>query len=311
MNRLRRLGPIALAVAALAAAWAVLLIGLIVQNPVLSTAGAAAALASTVGCALLWRNHWLRLRADLVRVRRVAGQSTEQVTVLSHEIRTPLALIKGASDLLIEQTPGPLNEQQLRFMRTVSTNSANLVELAEDLLTQARIDAGMFDVHLQRTDLRALARTTVRELRALHSVAISLDSPGAPPRLWVDTKLVKQAITNLVNNAVKASPEASTITVRVIDLAGEGATIAVSDNGSGMSDLERKHLFERFASGRPLRDGTGMGLVITRQIARLHGGDLYVDTVSGRGTTIIMTIPLTNEVADAGLDGEDSSSPSR
>ncbi|AYF98411.1 sensor histidine kinase [Protaetiibacter intestinalis] len=241
---------------------------------------------------------WSRLRADAARVRSIASQSTERVTILSHEIRTPLSLIKGASDLLIEQSPGPLNEQQLRFATTISANSDHLVQLAEDLLTQARIDAGMFSLHLSRTDLRALSRRTVEELRRLHTIAIDLDVPGAPPRLWVDAGLIRQAITNLVNNAVKASPDASTILVRVAHGLDGGATISVSDNGTGMNELERRRLFERFASGHPLRDGTGLGLVITRQIARLHGGDLYVDTVAGRGTTIILAIPAMNETVE-------------
>lgn len=240
---------------------------------------------------------WRRLRADVRRVRTIAGQSTERVAILSHEIRTPLSLIKGASDLLLEQTPGPLTEQQLRFAKTISANSEHLVQLAEDLLTQARIDAGMFEVHLTRTDLRALSRRTIEELRALHSgIAIDLDVPGAPPHAWVDAGLIRQAITNLVNNAVKASPDASSVLVRIVHAGEGGATISVSDNGAGMTDMERRRLFERFASGHPLRDGTGLGLVITRQIARLHGGDLYVDTVAGRGTTIILAIPATDEI---------------
>lgn len=256
----------------------------------------AAALALIAAAAVLGVAEWRRLRADVRRVRSIAGQSTERVTILSHEIRTPLSLIKGASDLLIEQSPGPLNRQQLRFAETISSNSEHLVQLAEDLLTQARIEAGMFELHLTRTDLRALARRTVEELRALHSsISIDLDVPGAPPHAWVDAGLIRQGITNLVNNAVKASPDASSVLVRVVDAGDGGATISVSDNGTGMTDMERRRLFERFASGHPLRDGTGLGLVITRQIARLHGGDLYVDTVAGRGTTIILAIPPTDE----------------
>ncbi len=288
-------GPLA---AAAATAALIIVAGVLVVRgesdaAVFVLAGALALLAAATAFGVA---EWRRLRADVRRVRSIAGQSTERVTILSHEIRTPLSLIKGASDLLLEQSPGPLNAQQLRFAETISSNSEHLVQLAEDLLTQARIDAGMFELHLTHTDLRALARRTIEELRALHSaISIDLDVPGAPPHAWVDAGLIRQAITNLVNNAVKASPDASSVLVRVVDAGDGGAGISVSDNGTGMTDMERRRLFERFASGHPLRDGTGLGLVITRQIARLHGGDLYVDTVAGRGTTIILAIPPTDE----------------
>lgn len=288
-----RVLPVALAAACLAG-WIGLFLALLKQSP-----GALWILAVTVflvSVALVYSAYqeWERLRIDIGRISEVAGQTSERMAILSHEIRTPLSLIKGASDLLLEGTPGHLNATQEKFMRTIGENSASLVELAEDLLTQARIDSGMFDLHLDRVDLRALMKSTVDELRTLHRVAIALDCPGAPPRAWVDARLVRQAIINLVNNAVKASPEASTVTVRIVNGPGE-VTVSVSDDGSGMGDIERSQLFERFASGHPLRDGTGIGLVITRQIAQMHGGRLYVDTMPDRGTTIIMTLPARTE----------------
>ena len=259
----------------------------------LAIASAVAAVAATAA----WVREWERMRLDAARIRLVAGQTSERIAVLSHEIRTPLSLIKGAGDLLAEGSPGALNPRQRSFVETITDNAQNLVDLAEDLLTQSRIDAGMFDMSVTMTDLRSLGLSTVRELRRLHRVEIAFDCPGAPPRLPVDPRLIRQAITNLVNNAVKASPDASTVSVRIVYGDG-GASITVGDDGAGIGDAERARLFERFASGHPLRDGTGIGLVITRQIALMHGGALHVDTVAGRGTTIIMTLPDTRGMVD-------------
>jgi two-component system OmpR family sensor kinase len=238
-------------------------------------------------------NQNLKLKADIKRVGLVARQSSDRVSVLSHEIRTPLAVIRGASDLLLEESPGPLNEKQREFMSTIGSNSTNLVELAEDLLTQARIDAGLFAMDIARVDIRALCRSVIKEQRRFLSVSIVLDDAGAPPRLWVYEKLIQQALTNLINNAVKASPDSSLITVR-LRKTESGVIIAVDDNGTGMNEQARVNLFERFASGHPLRDGTGLGLVITKEIAQMHGGSLFVDSILGHGTTMIMTLPIAN-----------------
>ncbi len=247
------------------------------------------ALVATIACLRL-RRAWQVDRADLRRLQRTAQRNADQISVVSHEIRTPLALMKGAADLLAEGTPGPLTPSQARFVETISKNCHTVIDLAQDLLVQARIDAGMFSLHLQRVDFRSLATSVVNELRLLHSADIALDCPGAPPRAWADAKLMRQAIINLINNATVHASDARLITLRVVGT-DEQVLVSVSDDGSGMTAEQRQQLFERFSSGRPLRDGTGLGLVITRQIVRMHGGEVYVDTTPARGTTMMFSVP--------------------
>jgi len=247
------------------------------------------AVVATIACLRL-RRAWQVDRADLRRLQRTAQRNADQISVVSHEIRTPLALMKGAADLLAEGTPGPLTPSQARFVETISKNCHTVIDLAQDLLVQARIDAGMFSLHLQRVDFRSLATSVVNELRLVHSADIALDCPGAPPRAWADAKLMRQAIINLINNATVHASDARLITLRVVGT-DEQVLVSVSDDGSGMSAEQRQQLFERFSSGRPLRDGTGLGLVITRQIVRMHGGEVYVDTTPTRGTTMMFSVP--------------------
>lgn len=233
---------------------------------------------------------WLADRADLVRLRATAQRNADQISVVSHEIRTPLALVHGAAELLSEETPGPLTPAQRRFVTTITSNCSSVIDLAQDLLIQARIDAGIFQLQLQRINIRSLAMGVVGELRQLHSVEIALDCPGAPPRAWADGGLIRQAMINLINNAVAHAHQATLVTVRIVS-ADQQILVSVTDDGLGMSPEARKQLFERFASGRPLRDGTGLGLVITRQIIQMHGGDVLVDTTPLRGTTMLFSIP--------------------
>lgn len=265
-------------------------VALVRQETTLGVAVATIVLFASIVLLIIGNYRWRSLHADINRVRLVARQSADRFPIISHEIRTPLSLIKGASDLLLEESPGKLNARQKAFMRSISANSTNLVDLAEDLLTQARIDSGFFNMKMDRVDLRSLCQSIVKEMHNALHVEIALDSSGAPPKLWVDSKLIKQALINLINNAVKASPETSIINVK-LSSTDYGVNIVVSDNGSGMNDEARAKLFQRFASGHPLRDGTGLGLVITKEITEMHGGTLYVDTVLGKGTTIIMSLP--------------------
>lgn len=268
----------------------VLAIGRFVDSP-LTVEGLLVALLAGMLCVLLLvLRRWASDRAEAHRLRGIAQRNADQISVVSHEIRTPLSLMKGAADLLAEGSPGPLTDSQTRFVQTISSNCHSVITLSEDLLTQARIDAGMFELHPQRVNLRALTLSVISELRHLHSLPIALDCPGAPPRLWADPMLMRQALTNLINNAVAHARNAELITVRVVN-ADAQILVSVSDDGDGIPDDERRRLFERFQSGKPLRDGTGLGLVITRAIIQMHGGDVFVDSTPNRGTTMLFTLP--------------------
>jgi len=235
----------------------------------------------------------LNNRAEVSRLKRLTEVRADQVSALSHEIRTPLALIKGSADLLLEGNPGPLTPQQLVFVKTISQNGEHMISLAEDLLVQARIQAGLFRLHLQPVDLKLIIRQAVEQVRFLseeRGQQFITDYPQVMPRIYADNRLILQAINNLLLNASKHTSFNGHIYLSLVDN-DQSAVISVTDDGAGMTAEERKKLFKRFASGRPLGDGTGLGLVITKQIIELHGGQIMVDTSLGRGTTVLFTIP--------------------
>lgn len=239
---------------------------------------------------------WLRARRALDASRAEAGQlrdlvkkRVERPNVFSHEVRTPLALIKGAAELLAEETPGPLTRRQREFVTTIATNAEQVIGLAQDLLAEARIDAQLFELHTERLDLRALARQTVRDARRIHPNPIRLENQGPPVQLMADRRLLGQALWNLVNNACRHSADTVAVTVSVT--AGDGqVVVAVTDEGVGMTDRERVHLFDSFSTGAH-STGTGLGMMITERIIAQHGGRLLVDTIEGRGTTVFFVLP--------------------
>lgn len=283
--------------------------------PALELAGAVLALAGLLwaglllmvlafggGYALAWRNgrRAAILGTETARLQHLADARSDRVSALSHEIRTPLAMIKGAADLLLEGNPGPLTPQQLTFLQTITQNCAQTISLAEDLLMQARIEAGLFKLRVQQVDFKVLVRQTVRDHRAYAAEReqyVSLDCPQVMARISADPRLLTQALNNLLQNASRHTTHGGHIYVSVADN-DSGLVVSVTDDGAGMSSEERSRLFQKFASGRPLGDGTGLGLIITKQIIELHGGQIMVDTNLGRGTTVLFTLPRWKEPQD-------------
>ncbi|MET1073832.1 MAG: HAMP domain-containing sensor histidine kinase [Umezawaea sp.] len=233
------------------------------------------------------------LADDLRKARRTDAARAELVAAVSHDVRTPLAMVKVAADLLLQGSPGEVNERQRRFLTTISDQTDQTIAIAEDLLVQARIEAGMFVARLAPVDLNRVVADTVRGLRPLaeqRDQRITVDLPRLPPVVTADERLIARAIVNLSTNAMRFTANGGMVVLRVI-ANDDSAVISVTDDGAGMTPEAREKLFRPFVSGAPLADGTGLGLVLTRQIALLHGGRLLVDTTPRRGTTIMLRLP--------------------
>jgi two-component system OmpR family sensor kinase len=233
-------------------------------------------------------------RSRMRELERLLDRRAEQVAALSHELRTPITMIKGSADLLLEGRPGQLTAAQEQFLTVINHQCAQVIALCESLLIQAKIEAGLFTPRPERVDMSVVTRdvvTAMRPLCAQRGQTIALDTPQVAPRIMADPMLLTQALTNLLSNASRFTTAGGHISVRVA-IIDSGIAVYVTDDGAGMSREQRSRLFQRFATGRPLADGTGLGLVITKTIVELHGGKIMVDTSSTRGTTFLLTLPL-------------------
>ncbi|MFF5073583.1 sensor histidine kinase [Micromonospora olivasterospora] len=231
--------------------------------------------------------------AELVHLETLVQRRADQVNALSHELRTPISMIKGALDLLREGTPGPLTPAQERFLHVAGHQCTQVIALCESLLIQAKIEAGLFTPQPEKLDVSVVVRDVVAAMRALceqRGQRITLDTPQVMPWIPGDPMLLTQALTNLLSNASRFTTPGGSIDVRVMAI-DTGVAIYVTDDGAGMTRAERERLFQRFATGLPLADGTGLGLVITKTIVELHGGEIMVHTASTRGTTFLLTLP--------------------
>lgn len=259
------------------------------------------AVAGAVGAVALAARRTRLARAETERLRAQVAQHAAPRDALAHEIRTPLTLIRASAELLAEETPGNLNEVQRRFVATIVDNTEQAIGMAEDFLTQARLDHALFALHLETVELRRLVRNLVQEMRRTASTPMRLEEHGAPIRMVADRRLLRQAIANTVTNAVRHAGEHATITISVSN-EEDTALITVADNGRGMTRAQREALFTPFRSQNsleaPVSRGVGLGMVVTKQILTLHGGSVLVDSLASRGTSVYLTLPIRPSVSN-------------
>ena len=244
-----------------------------------------------------------RVLAEKERLRQLHQDYIAGPAVLSHELRTPLTVVRGAAELLADGSAGPMNEMQLKFAKTIAENSNQVIEMAEDMLAEIRMESDLFNLRLKRVEMRELVRHNVAQLRRFHSAPIRLENHGAPIHMFVDPRLMGQAIANVINNAARHAGDGVAILVSVQD-SDEDVTIAVVDDGRGMTPEEKERLFIPFDTGGSLRPGTGLGMMLTQKILRLHGGTILVDTIASKGTTFYLTIPRSQRSTTVPKEGQ-------
>ncbi len=218
--------------------------------------------------------------------------------VISHELRTPLTTVIGYADLLIGGLSGPVNERQREQLRRIKTSAWNLVSIIEEILTFSRTEAGKEEAQLQRTDVAALAREAAEMIepqahaRGLYFRAHLLEGPRY---VVTDGGKVRQILLNLLGNAVKFTDDGA-VELEVVEVPG-GLALHVRDTGPGIAPEHLEAIFEPFRqvdqSSTRQKGGTGLGLAVSRHLARLLGGDVTVVSELGRGS--VFSLWLTPE----------------
>jgi two-component system, OmpR family, sensor histidine kinase KdpD len=222
-----------------------------------------------------------------------ARQSSElRATVLdaaAHEFKTPLTSMKAAATALasvIDQ-----NDPKRELVDIVNEDLNRLQALVTDAVQMLRIDSGDFVVHREREHIASIVKTALRELEARldgHQVINTVPNGLVAD---IDRNLLRLALRQLLDNAVKYSPPTSAIEVAATENAS--VEITIRNSGSLIPERERERIFERFYRGEPARHlpGTGMGLAIVRQIAQAHGGTIAVSSAEGQGTAFTLSFP--------------------
>jgi signal transduction histidine kinase/CHASE3 domain sensor protein len=244
----------------------------------------------------------------LARANRV---KTEFLASMSHELRTPLNAILGFADLLLASPRENLTTRARESLERIRRNGTHLLALINDVLDLAKAESGRIDVRLETLDLAQLVRACVAEVDSLREGKSLELLVEAPPELEsvTDPQRVRQILLNLLSNAIKFTEEGHVkVTLQTARSAGVDGDvrIAVSDTGLGIPEHQVPELFREFKqleTGDGKRyAGTGIGLALSRRLARALGGEISVQSIAGKGSTFTLTLPRTSVQAPASID---------
>ncbi len=245
---------------------------------------------------------------DVTALKEAERLKDEFIGIAAHELRTPLAVLKGFVQMLLIQTArgnGPqLADWQMEAIQDIDQATVRLVELTEDLLDVTRLQAGRLSLHLEPADLVALTRRVVARLQITserHSIAVR-SSPEYVVAS-VDVHRCEQVLTNIINNAIKYSPEGGEVDILVrADLNNNTAVISVRDSGIGIPVSQQAHIFSRFMRAENARvreiGGTGLGLYLCRELVERQGGRIWFESVENQSSTFYISLPLVVESAE-------------
>lgn len=234
------------------------------------------------------------------RQERLSRNQYEFMRIVSHDLRSPLASVLGFASMLESNAVGEMNEKQTHFVTKILSGIDQMTDLVDNIQDAGRYDpeTGFYEMDRAPTDIMDMIQGIVNNhlLPAeKQELTLKVAEVGDLPIINADKTMLERAISNLVDNAIKYTPNGGEIEVGA-ELRDENIIIYVSDNGFGISEEDRKRLFERHFRIRRREHkrvkGSGLGLFIVRSVAQRHGGNAWVESVEGEGSSFLIRIPL-------------------
>jgi cell cycle sensor histidine kinase DivJ len=245
-----------------------------------------------------------RLEAERITAEQQNAGKSRFLANMSHELRTPLNAIMGFSDIMRQRLFGPMGDRYAEYAELIHESGTHLLELINDVLDMSKIEAERFELSIETFDARDAASAVLRLMRGQADRAgVNLRGvlPIAPLYADADRRAVKQIAMNLISNALKFTPRGGSVTVTV---QGHDNTLEliVADTGVGIAQDDLARLgrpFEQAGDAEQRAAGSGLGLSLVRAFARLHGGDMTVESSVGEGATFTVRLPVLVNAASA------------
>jgi signal transduction histidine kinase len=245
-------------------------------------------------------------------LRRVYGEletasrhKSEFLAGMSHELRTPLNAIIGFSQVLQQRLFGEINEKQKEYLDDILSSGNHLLSLINDVLDLSKVEAGQVELEVASFSLReALERgvAVMRERATSGGVQVSLEPAPDVDIVYGDERRVRQVIFNLLSNAVKFTPDGGRIVIESVRVDHE-VLVSVTDTGPGIAPEDHERIFAEFQQtdvGLKQREGTGLGLALSKRLVELHGGRIWVESELGHGSRFVFTLPIDEESRHGG-----------
>jgi signal transduction histidine kinase len=237
-----------------------------------------------------------QLRRLYKELEATSRHKSEFLANMSHELRTPLNAIIGFSQVLRERMFGEVNEKQEEYLDDILSSGNHLLCLINEVLDLSKVEAGQVELEVVPFSLRDALESgvvMVRERATTNGIDVAM---AAAPEIDVvegDERRIRQVIFNLLSNAVKFTPSGGSVDVSAAQVNGE-VRVSVADTGPGLAPEDHERIFEEFQqteAGIRQREGTGLGLALSKRLIELHGGRIWVDSEVGEGSTFVFTLP--------------------
>lgn len=256
-----------------------------------------------------------------VKLQELDQMKDDFISSVTHELRSPLTAIKGYVNFILEGKSGDINDKQKEFLTIVANNTARLGRFINNVLDLAKIEAGMMEIKKEPMSIKEISQEMADLLKPLadeKKLTLKINVEEGIPEIVADPDKMRQVITNLVNNALKFTPDGGSITVEAKNFEpdslseqarkifalkpamfpkGEMISVAVKDTGIGIEEDSLRKVFSKFEQAKDVRDkikgpkGTGLGLSIVKGIIAAHEGKIWVESVVDKGTSFIFVIP--------------------
>lgn len=227
--------------------------------------------------------------------RELEDRKDEFISIASHELKTPITTIKGYTQILNQFLTGSKNQKPLFYISKMEDQLNRLTKLVNDLLDVSKIQAGKLQLQKEKVDMKALIKGVIADLQLVNKHKLIFKSDGKDFVIWADKYHLNTVLVNLISNAVKYSPKSDQVNISAARNNGN-LIVKVEDFGIGISKKDQKNVFEKFFRAdnriRQSFSGLGLGLYIASEIIKQHKGDIWLDSIKGKGTTVSFKLPV-------------------
>jgi signal transduction histidine kinase len=228
------------------------------------------------------------------------------ISLASHQLRTPLTAIRWISERLMRPATGQLTEKQQGLVKDVQNSTIRLITLVNDLLNITRIESGRLTIEPTQSNIGELVQSIIEEVHEIadaKKITIQVEIHDQLPEIVIDVKLIRQALANIIQNAIKYTSPQGMITILAYKTV-QYIAVAVTDTGLGIPTAQQSQLFQRFFRASNVTgaeyDGTGLGLYLVKNIVEASGGTVLYSSQENVGTTFVVYLPLSGSPSQKG-----------